>query len=65
MECTESYCKNAQTVVLKSTDAVNYTDVDSVKNLTFAVEAGSAGESVAKENGFNYTAKSAQSDALS
>lgn len=64
MECTESYCKNAQTVVLKSTDAVNYTDVDSVKNLTFAVEAGSAGESVAKENGFNYTAKSAQSDAL-
>ena len=35
MECTESYCKNAQTVVLKSTDAVNYTDVDSVKNLTF------------------------------
>ena len=64
MECTESYCKNAQTFVLKSTDAVNYTDVDSVKNLTFAVEAGSAGESVAKENGFNYTAKSAQSDAL-
>lgn len=64
MECTESYCKNAQTVVLKSTDAANYTDENSVKNLTFAVEAGSAGEAVAKENGYNYTAKTSQADAL-
>ena len=32
--------------------------------MTYAVEAGSAGEAVAKEKGFNYNAVSSQADAL-
>ena len=32
--------------------------------ITYAVEAGSAGEAVAKEKGFNYNAVSSQADAL-
>ena len=32
--------------------------------MTYAVEAGSAGEAVAKEKGFNYNSVSSQADAL-
>ena len=38
--------------------------VELLKSLQFAVEAGSAGEAAAKENGFEYTALAAQSDTL-
>jgi polar amino acid transport system substrate-binding protein len=64
MECTNAYCGNAQTVVLPSAEADKYKDVESLKDLTVAVEAGSAGEAVAEENGLNYTSLSAQSDTL-
>lgn len=64
MACTNAYCSNAQTVVVKADDADKYQDVDSLKDLTFAVEAGSAGEAVAEENGFNYTSLSTQADTL-
>ena len=64
MACTNAYCNNAQVVVLPSDKADAYKDVDSMKDLAFAVEAGSAGEDAAKENGFNYTSLTSQADTL-
>jgi len=64
MSCTNAYCNNAQVVVVPSSEADKYQDTDSLKDLTFAVESGSAGEAQAKKLGLNYTAVTAQSDAL-
>ena len=64
MECTEAYLNNAQVVVVPASDAASYTDIDSVSGLSFAVEAGSAGEAAATENGFNYTSLPSQADAV-
>ena len=64
MSCTNAYCNNAQVVVVPSDVADQYQDTDSLKDLTFAVESGSAGEAQAEELGLNYTAVTAQSDAL-
>ena len=64
MSCTNAYCNNAQVVVVPSDVADQYQDTDSLKDLTFAVESGSAGETQAQELGLNYKAVTAQSDAL-
>ncbi|MEE0954186.1 MAG: transporter substrate-binding domain-containing protein [Eubacterium sp.] len=64
MACTNAYLNNAQVVVMKKENADKYADAESMKELSFAVEAGSAGEAAAKENGFNYTAMTAQADTL-
>ena len=64
MECSKAYCNNAQIVVLPKAIADQYADVDSLKDLTFAVEAGSAGEEAVSELGLAYTPVKAQSDAL-
>lgn len=64
MNCTEPYCNNAQVIVIPADKAEAYTSVESVKDLTFAVEAGSAGEAVATENGFKTTPVTAQADAV-
>ena len=64
MSCTNAYCNNAQVVVVPSDVADKYQDKDSIKEVTFAVESGSAGEAQAQELGLNYTAVTAQSDAL-
>ena len=64
MECTNAYLNNAQVVVVPADKAADYKDKDSIKDLTFAVEAGSAGEEVAKENGYKTTPVTAQSDTL-
>ena len=64
MSCTTAYCNNAQVVVVPSDVADKYQDKDSLKDLTFAVESGSTGEAQAQELGLNYTAVTAQSDAL-
>lgn len=64
MECSKPYCNNAQVVVVKSDVAEQYQDTDSLKDLTFAVEAGSAGEEMVTELGLNFTPVKAQSDAL-
>ena len=61
---TTAYCNNAQVVVVPSDVADKYQDKDNLKDLTFAVESGSAGEAQAQELGLNYTAVTAQSDAL-
>ena len=64
MECTKPYCNNAQVVVMPSSMIADYPDADSMKELSFAVEAGSAGEAAAEENGFNFTSLTQQSDTL-
>ena len=64
MQCSKPYCNNAQVVVLKKDDAEKYPDVASLKDLQFAVEAGSAGEAAAEENGFNFTSVTTQADTL-
>ncbi len=64
METTNPYCNNAQVVVLPAAKAADYKDVDSLKDLQFAVEAGSSGEAAAKDLGLGYTSVSAQSDTL-
>ncbi len=64
MECTKAYCNNAQVVVLPADKAGDYPDAESMKELAFAVEAGSAGEQAAQDSQFNYTALSSQADTL-
>ena len=65
METTDPYVVNAQVVVMAADKVADFADVDSLKDLTFAVEAGSAGEAALADNGLdNYTAVAAQSDAL-
>ena len=64
MECSNAYCNNAQIVIVPADKADQYQDVDSLSDLTFAVEAGSAGEAEVSALGLNYTAVKAQSDAL-
>ncbi len=64
MECTNAYCNNAQVVVLPADKADEYPDAESMAALAFAVEAGSAGEQAAEENGFDYTALTSQADTL-
>ena len=64
MACSDAYCNNAQVVIVPKDKADKYQTVDSIKELTFAVEAGSAGEDQAKALGLNYTAVKAQADAL-
>ena len=41
---SDPYVINAQVVVMKADAVANYADVESMKDLTFAVESGSAGE---------------------
>ena len=64
MECSNAYCNNAQVVIVPADVADQYQDVESLSELTFAVEAGSAGEEQATELGLNCTPVKAQADAL-
>ena len=64
MSCGEAYCNNSQVVVVNKDVADKYQDVESLKELNFAVESGSAGEAAATEAGLNYTAVLTQADAL-
>lgn len=61
---TNAYAVNKQIVVMNEDKAADYTTVESLKDLTFAVESGSAGQAAAEANGLNATAVTAQSDAL-
>lgn len=64
MECTDAYCHNAQVVVVPADVADQYQDTESLSDLNFAVEAGSAGEEQAEALNLNYTPVTAQSDTL-
>jgi polar amino acid transport system substrate-binding protein len=64
MACTKAYLKNAQVVVMPQDKADSYKDAESMKDLSFAVETGSAGEEAAKEAGFSYNSVESQANAL-
>ncbi len=49
-DVSKAYVKNAQVVVMKKDAIANYADVESMKDLKFTAEAGSAGEEAIKEN---------------
>lgn len=64
MDCTNAYSSNSQVVVLPADKVDQYQDVESLADLSFAVEAGSAGEGAASDNGLNYTSVESQASAL-
>lgn len=64
MECSNAYCNNAQIVIVPADKKDQYQDVDSLSELTFAVEAGSAGEEQVTALNLEFTPVKAQSDAL-
>ena len=64
METSDAYCENAQVVVVPSDKADQYKDADSLKDLSFAVESGSAGEAEVTKLGIEPTAVSTQADAV-
>ncbi len=63
---SNAYVKNAQIVVMNEAKVADYKDVESLKGLSFAAEAGSAGEAAIKDNALDekYVAVAAQTDAL-
>ena len=47
MECSNAYCNNAQVIVVPVDKADSFQDKDNIPEVSFAVEAGSAGEAQA------------------
>ena len=64
MDCSKAYCNNAQVVIVPADKADQYQTVESLKDLNFAVEAGSAGAAEAQNNGLKYTEVQSQAAAL-
>lgn len=64
MDCSKAYCNNAQIVIVPSDKADQYQTVESLTDLNFAVEVGSAGEEQAKEHSLKYTSVTNQASAL-
>ena len=64
MECSNAYCNNAQIVIVPAEVADQYQTEDSLGDLNFAVESGSAGAAVAEEMGLTYTEVQSQANAL-
>ena len=64
METSNAYMNNAQVVVVPADKAADYQTVESLKDLVFAVEAGSAGEAVVTDLGLATNPVLAQADAL-
>ncbi|WP_418916693.1 transporter substrate-binding domain-containing protein, partial [Agathobaculum sp.] len=64
MNCSSPYATNAQVVVVPSDKADAAKDLDGVKGLSFAVEAGSAGAAAADALGLTATEVQSQADAL-
>lgn len=65
MDVSNAYVKNAQVVVMNKDKVADYTTADSMKNLKFAAESGSAGEAAIKDAGFeNLTVVKTQALAL-
>ncbi len=64
MSCPAAYCNNAQVVVVKAEAAEQYQSAESIQSLSFAVEAGSAGQEAADAAGLNYIECDTQAKAL-
>ena len=65
-DVSKAYVKNAQVVVMNKDKVADYQTVESLADIKFAAEAGSAGEAAIKEAGLddNYIENKAQTDAL-
>lgn len=61
---SNAYAQNQQVVVMKADKVGDYTTVESLKDLKFAVESGSAGKDAAEENKFQANVVGTQADAL-
>ena len=61
---SDAYVVNAQVVVMKEDKLASYADVESMKDLVFAVEEGSAGQEVAEGAGLKTVSKQDQAGAL-
>ncbi len=64
MDCSNEYFNNSQVVIVPVDKADQYKDEASIKDLKFAVEAGSAGESEAQSHGLQSTPVKDQAAAL-
>ena len=64
MSITAPYAENAQVVIVPNDKASEYTSLEDMMELTFAVEEGSAGAGVAEENALNVVNLGTQADAL-
>ena len=64
MECSNAYMNNAQVVVVPVDKADAYQTVESLADLSFAAEAGSAGEAELNALSLNVTPVATQADAL-
>ena len=64
MECSQPYMNNAQVVVLPMSRIPEFTTVEDLANLVFAVEAGSAGEAEITALGYQTNAVQNQAAAL-
>lgn len=64
METSKAYANNAQVVVLPVAKAGDFADVAALSALSFAVEAGSAGEAEIDALGYNKTPVQSQASAL-
>lgn len=64
MDISDAYVINAQVIVMKADAIEKYKTTDDMKDLTFAVEAGSAGASAAKDAGLKTKEVDLQTTAL-
>ena len=64
MDCSNPYCNNAQVVIVPKDKADKYQTVESLAELNFAAEAGSAGEAELTALNLSCTPVKAQADAL-
>ena len=64
METSNAYANNAQVVILPAAKANDYADVAALAGLSFAVEAGSAGEAEIDALGYSKNSLQSQADAL-
>ncbi|MCI8478350.1 MAG: transporter substrate-binding domain-containing protein [Oscillospiraceae bacterium] len=64
MECSNAYCNNTQVVVVPADKADQYQTKESLTDLAFAVESGSAGQAQVALLGANYTEVADQATAL-
>lgn len=55
MECSNAYCNNSQVVVVPAAKAADYQTKESLADLAFAVESGSAGQAQVELLGASFT----------
>lgn len=64
MSPSQAYSNNAQIIVVNKDKADSIKAAEDAAGLAFAVEAGSAGEAAAEENGYEFTSVKTQADAV-